>query len=299
MNYWKVFCMKNSYPGLWQRWFKNQCVAVGWCAKWGYTLRGKSKGEKGGEKGWSEAKNALNKINNGDWILVQLAHNRVGRIGEVVRKQVGDNQWAPLVPPSREEPDGEMGRRILVRWDLTVGPSDAEMVVTLPPPSRLPMKVVRPTIRQLDPATFQLVRQAMKSEANWVSLLSQFEYERSHSDYIGTYPHRLEDGLQPYPSVKVREKVFSDRSRSDVLLIDQREKPVVVECKQGAPTLDHIGQLRHYMQQIQKETGKKTRGILVHGGARKLMEEVRQEIETDPQIEIVQYSLRVDFVACK
>ncbi len=290
MHYWKVFCMEDKYPGLWPRWFKNQCVAVGWYAKWGFTLEGKSP-----QKSWTEARNCLKRIQEGDVLVVQLAQNRIGRIGEVVRKNVGDDEWHPLVPPSREEVDGEMGRRILVRWDLTVGPFDPDLVVQLPLSSRLPSEVIRPTIRELDPKLFQSIRATMEDDTNWVSLLSYFEYERSLSDYIGTFPHHLEDGLQPYPSAKVREKVFRDGTRSDVLLIDRDGNPVVVECKQGSPTLADIGQLRRYRGLVEEETGREPRGILVHGGARKLRGEVLAEIEKDPKLEIVQYSLRVEF----
>jgi len=61
----------------------------------------------------------------------------------------------------------------------------------------------------------------------------------------------------------------------DVLLIDEHGTPVVVECKQDAPIVNHLKQLRAYMAQVQKDTGKLPRGILVHGGARKLRDEVR------------------------
>jgi len=60
-----------------------------------------------------------------------------------------------------------------------------------------------------------------------------------------------------------------------VLLIDEIETPVVVECKQGSPTLAHLKQLRAYMAKVQKDTGKLPRDILVHGGARKLRGKVR------------------------
>lgn len=232
MNHWKVFCEEDKYPGLWLRWFKNQCVAVGWPAQWGYTLEGNSP-----QKAWTEARNCIKRVQEGDFVVVQLRGNRVGRIGEVIRKNVRDEEWQPLVPPSKEEQYGEVGRRILVRWDLTVGPFDPDMVVELPPSARLPKRVIRPTIREIDSSTFRLITESMQDDANWVSLLSHFEYERSLSDYIGTFPHYLEDGLQPYPSAKVREKIFPDRTRSDVLLIDREGNPVVVECKQGSPTL--------------------------------------------------------------
>jgi hypothetical protein len=286
--------MEDKYPGLWPRWFKNQCVAVGWYAAWGYTLDGKSP-----HKSWTEARNCLKRVQEGDLLVVQLAHNRVGRVGEVVRKNVGDQEWQPLVPPNKEEVDGEMGRRVLVRWDLTVGPFDPDLVVELPPSARLPRDVIRPTIRELDPTTFQSIKTAMQDDANWVSLLSYFEYERSLSDYIGTFPHHLEDGLQPYPSAKVREKVFRDRTRLDVLLIDREGNPVVVECKQGSPVIADIDQLQGYRDRVQEETGREARGILVHGGSRNLRDDVRRRVETDPKLEVVQYSLGVQFARSK
>ena len=51
-----------------------------------------------------------------------LRGHRVGRLGEVTGTGIRDEEWNPLVPRSRGHPYGEMGRRILVRWDLTIGP---------------------------------------------------------------------------------------------------------------------------------------------------------------------------------
>lgn len=60
-----------------------------------------------------------------------------------------------------------------------------------------------------------------------------------------------------------------------------------------------IDQLRGYRKLVKEETGLTPRGILVHGGARKLRDEVREEIEKDPRLEIVQYSLGVQFARSK
>lgn len=79
---------------------------------------------------------------------------------------------------------------------------------------------------------------ATGDKRNWVPYSPHvFSEERSISDFLGTYPHHLEDGLQSYPSMKGREYVFGDNSRADVLLINHRGQPIVVECKQGPPTL--------------------------------------------------------------
>jgi hypothetical protein len=38
MTLWKVTCMEHRFPGMWQRWYKHQCVAVGWPPGLGYRL---------------------------------------------------------------------------------------------------------------------------------------------------------------------------------------------------------------------------------------------------------------------
>jgi len=137
----------------------------------------------------------------------------------------------------------------------------------------------------------------MNDPSNWIGLLS-FGYERALSDYIAAYPHRLEDGLLPHPDERVRERVFRDSSRSDVLLTDRDEKPVIVECKQGSPSLDDLKQIRRYMKRLKTETDRDSRGILVHGGARNLRPEIAQAARKHPKVDIVQYSLGVDFARC-
>ena len=96
----------------------------------------------------------------------------------------------------------------------------------------------------------------------------------------------------------MRERVFGDLSRLDVILIDRNNVPVIVECKQGHPTLDHIKQLRHYMSALRQETGHGPRGILVHGGARKLAPEIAAEAAKKPIVELVRYNVDIEFSPC-
>lgn len=293
MRLWKINCMEDRYPGMWQRWYRHQCVAVGWYSKQGYQLNGPSNGEN--EAGWKRARTALQQISVGDKIVVALRGHKVGRIGQVTDKAIADTDWEPLVPRSRDVPDGEMGRRILVRWDMTTGPDDREMVVRLPDDAQFTTGELRPTVSEIRSLTIARLARAMNDPSNWVGLLSHFDYERALSGYIAAYPHRLEDGLLPHPNERIRERVFKDLSRSDVLLLDRNEVPVVVECKQGQPTLSDVKQLRHYLSRLQDETGQKARGILVHGGARKLRREVQMAANAKPQVEIVQYKVDVEF----
>jgi RecB family endonuclease NucS len=144
------------------------------------------------------------------------------------------------------------------------------------------------------------MERAIQDERNWVSLVPGFASERALSEYISASSHLLEDGLVPYPSASARELVFPDRTRLDVLLLDPKQNIVIVECKQGSPTLQNIQQLRGYMRNAEKlrtglKIGKKIRGMLVHGGARKLSAEVRRENRRAPQIELVQFSVSVGF----
>jgi hypothetical protein len=258
----------------------------------GYYLNGKSRKS----AAWSRARKALQEVKAGDKIMVQLKGNRVGRIGEVVRLAVKDQEWDPLVPRSKREPVGEMGRRIIVRWDLVTGPVDSDLVVHLPPQARLPPGMLRPTLCRIPERLFKRIERAVADKSNWVQISAHvFPHEEAISDYLGSYPHHLEDGFQPYPSLRVREAVFSDRTRSDVLLIDRGENPVVIECKQGNPTLAHIDQLRGYIRKAARITGKKARGILIHGGASKLSADVRRHSLKRPRVEVIRYSIEVKF----
>jgi hypothetical protein len=296
MTLWKIHCMEDKYPGLWQQWYRHQCVAAGFAPFDGSPYRGCALHANTGGRDWRAARALLLRIAVGDFIVVALKGNRVARLGQVTEKHIDDDEWDPLVPQSRHLPHGQMGRRIWVRWDLTCGPDDRDLVVALPPGARLTGGELRPTIAEIRSRTVNDLRNSMNDPANWVGLLAHFKYERALSDYIAAYPHHLEDGLVPYPNSKVREKVFTDRKRLDVLLLDRQRHPVVVECKKGAPTTKDLGQLRGYMKSIQKETGDEyVRGILVHGGARNLRPEVVNAAVRAPQVEIVQYRLQVEF----
>jgi len=289
---WKVACQEDVYPGMWQRWYKNQCVAVGWAAVWDFKLNGPTRGG----RGWSAARNALKEMKPGDYVVVALHGHRVGRIGEITGKAIDDAQWNPLVPPGPGLEDGEMGRRIRVRWDLTVGPDNQDLVVQLPPGNTFTSGELRPTISRIQSVPMDRLIVEMNDPSNWVSLLGRFRYEKALSDYIANYPNHLEDGLLPHPNSKIRERVFKDRTRLDVLLIDRLNNPVIVEWKQHAPSVQDVKQLRHYMKLLKEETaGQAPRGILVHGGAPKLIAAVVTEAKREPIVEIVSYGLDVTF----
>jgi len=126
MNYWKVFCMEKSYPGLWYTWFRDQIAAIGWPPDNFHLEDGP------GAHGWGAARNYLQEVAAGDALAVQLNENRVGRLGTVTGKRIADSDWQPSVPVSTDLPMGEQGRRIEVRWDLSFGELSPQHVVQLP-----------------------------------------------------------------------------------------------------------------------------------------------------------------------
>ncbi len=285
-NLWVVNCQENDYPGMWQRWFINQCVAVGWPPGWGYQLDVQH-----ANRDWNTARKALLRMKIGDRVAVALRKLRVGRIGEITGKAVRDDEWNPLVPVGTDIEYGEMGRRILVRWDLTTGPENFDLVVRLP----RELNVYSISAVSSRSVSFEDVVNEMNNPSNWISLRGQFQYEKALSDYIANYPNRLEDGLFPHPNMRVRELVFTDRRRADVLLMDKNQRPVVVECKQHSPSIHDIQQLRGYMDRLTAETDETPRGILVHAGAPKLSPEVETAAMQEPCVEVVSYVLDVRF----
>ncbi len=297
MTLWKINCMEDKHPGMWQRWFRSQCVGVGWHAKWGYPISGEITASEHGAA-WTRARSAIKRIEVGDFIIVSLRGHRVGRLGEVTGKAINDHEWNPLVRETKQHPDGEMGRRIFVRWDLTVGPDDRDEVILLPEGRRFSSGELRPTIAEVKSQSLENLKEAMQDEANHESLLAHFDYEKALSGYIATYPHHLEDGLTVHPDLKIREKTYLDRTRSDVVLIDRQDRTVVVECKQGPPTVEAIQQLRRYLAHINKESDLIARGILVHGGSLKLHDDVIEAAAKLPRIQVIKHRLGVEFSLC-
>jgi hypothetical protein len=78
MKLWKIYAMEDDFPGLWQQWYRHQCVAVGFAPYWGLRLHGRTKDY----GGWRLARARLLKIGVGDFVVVALKGNRVSRPGK-------------------------------------------------------------------------------------------------------------------------------------------------------------------------------------------------------------------------
>jgi hypothetical protein len=293
MSYWKINCMADKYPGLWQTWFIQQTVAIGWPPPH-WKLIGGSRDL----AGWAKARAAAVRVKVGDSIIVQLSRGHVGRIGTVTAIRIADHEWKPTVPEDGEYPQGEMGRRFEVRWDLSTGPVAPSAIAKLPEDARFKGGNLRYTISPLSEMNFRAIELALADEANWTVLNSTFRLEKSLSDYIGSFPYLLSEGLRPYP--KAREYRFKDGTRIDVLLLDRQNDLVLVECKQDAPTVEHLDQVQHYVKNARSEivgtAKRKIRAILVHGGSRNVEPKVRKAAKA-LAIELVRASVVVDFAS--
>jgi len=248
-------------------------------------------------RGWVVVRNALTKIKPDDLIVVALPGRRVGRIGKVTRKFI--DRWEPMVVGYKRYKKGEeQGRRIHVRWEHEFGaPEATDLVAQLPDG----VDMGRGALNRVNQHKIKWFREVIKNPANWVRLVGLFGYERSLSEYIASYPYMLKSGLVPYtsqkiPVKKIREYVFEDGSRADVLLRDGEAKPVIVECKQGSPDEKAVLQVRRYIKRLKDKTGEQASGILVHGGARIVHEKVWIEAKKFPRVEIIHYDLKVDFM---
>lgn len=294
MHYWAVYCMEDSWPGLWRKWETLQVATVGWPAPhWNM------EGTGAGGREWSAVRKRLKLMGPGDGIVARLPRHRIGRVGHIMELKVTNEEWDPVVPKAPDMPMGQHGRRILVRWDFSIGPQLREYACTLPEHCRLSSGESRKTINELDQQRFGLFEDALRDEGNWTpAFASKFRYERALSDFIATFPERLQSDLRPYPMAKVRENAVVNRKRLDLLLIDDRQNPVVVECKQGSAAVGHLRQIREYMKAVQGITGKEPRGILVFGGSPNVPQNVIDVANQDPKVDLFAYLLDVTFTPC-
>lgn len=66
-RYWKAYCDEVKHPGLWKRWYLNQCVAVGWPPP-AHSYRD----DRAGGARWKRVKTSLGEMQPGDKMVVHL-----------------------------------------------------------------------------------------------------------------------------------------------------------------------------------------------------------------------------------
>ena len=282
--------MERRWPGLWAQWERRQVVSVGWPYP-AYRFDPGPRGKR--ERNWTEVQNRLREMSQGDMVVARLPGSRIGRIGEILRLAVTDSEWEPLIK-SPEFRYGEQGRQVHVRWDFTIGPLQSEYACRLPEESRLSSGKARKTISRLSSSEFDGLRNALADKANWAPAFGhRFKIEEALSDFISTFPGKLEPGLTPLISQRIRE-VSVDEGRIDVLLQDGEGTPVVVECKQLGASVGNLKQLQRYRKAVKGILKQEPRGMLVFGGAPSVSPDVRREAEK-LGIELVAHRVDVDF----
>ena len=87
-----IQCKEDWFPGMWQRWYKAQCAAVGWPLQ---KLDGPA------DRGWRQCRNRLKEMMPGDWIVVQLKGRRIGLIRLCRRRDFRPRHYCFLADDTR------------------------------------------------------------------------------------------------------------------------------------------------------------------------------------------------------
>ena len=168
-NFWIVICPVERMQGdlLWERWFEEKCVAVGFpppeCS---FDRPAGVGGWK--EKGWVFAKNRLTEMKVGDKVIAFAGNWRIGPVGTVTAIRVSDDEWNPTI--RREEllrthdrkgrPNSLVGRRIEVEWDTQ---TDGKLVA-IPADLRTKRPLARHTIERLSIERFTELRTVVSTK---------------------------------------------------------------------------------------------------------------------------------------
>src|SRR5258708_36729791 len=91
---WIVICPEPSIRGLWARWYRENCVAIGWGPP-NWSMEGQSDPSVGFIHGFHYARNCLRRIRPGDKVIPFLKEWRIGPVGTVREVRVRDDQFEP------------------------------------------------------------------------------------------------------------------------------------------------------------------------------------------------------------
>jgi hypothetical protein len=175
-SHWIVICPETYIPGgVWARWYRENCVAVGWPPpKWSFDSSNDGRAKATPFfTGWKYARTRLEKIRDGDKVIPFLLQWRVGPVGTVRHVKVTDAEWNPTVEGNNglgKEPT-ELGRRILVTWDQADMPPDGKCAL-VPPDQRTRGALATHTIEGLRAETFQRLCAVLANRSNWIDIPS-------------------------------------------------------------------------------------------------------------------------------
>lgn len=297
MKLWKFTCPEAEFPGIWHHWFELACV----CVDYPPQLKFRLKDSTTGREGWKRTTVILKTLEPEDYVVVMLDSHCVSRLGVVTEKKVNDEEWNPIIPMSKINPHGRLGRRIQVNWIEKSGPTNRYMAVSLPNGTHLTRSEIKLSPVLVRSRSLSDILSALNNRANWVSLHRHLEYDQAVLRSIRDDPQRLEFGLSPYPTMRFQKLQFASQSETAAVFVDKKATPVLVVCVQGVPSTTSLKKIRRKMSLLKSHLGVMPRGILVYGGARLYGEEykpVQSLIEQSldpPRVEIIHYTFDVGF----
>jgi hypothetical protein len=285
--YWIVICPEPLVRGgVWMRWYRESCVAVGW-----YPPTWSFEGQGDNTEGWAYARNRLKEIRVGDKVIPFLLKWRIGPVGTVREIKVKDTDWNPTVGKGDYAGSEEwgLGRRILVTWEQAGMPPNG-MIATVPADQRSGGRqpLARHTIEQLSVEQFKSLCSVLSAKENWDDITigpgssvndgsSETEVpppppspaalsllERDLQKFLSRNLDVIEKGLKPDPEYQLEEYSI-DVGRIDLLCKDSRGNWVIIELKADWAGDDAVGQILGYMSWAREHlpNGATVRGIIV------------------------------------
>lgn len=166
-SYWIVTCPEPKIRGgVWRRWYRENCVAVGWYPPtWSFDAQGED------TEGWPFARNRLKRMRAGDKVIPFLLKSRIGPVGTIRAINATDVDWNPTVEKGNyrgNEGHAALGRRILVTWEQAGMPPDGK-IATVPVTHRRNGRspLARHTIEELSDEQFLNFCSVLSAKENW------------------------------------------------------------------------------------------------------------------------------------
>lgn len=173
-SYWIVTCpveqvlqagSKSARDSLWDRWYTEKCVAVGWGPRRGLSLDGLTD-----DRAWVYARNRLREMQERDQVVPFLKDWRIGPVGTVVNFKIRDEEWEPTIQPHEaHDRKPHLGRRINVRWETGDMPPDGR-AASIPMHLRSRRALALHAIENLTSQRFQELCTILADPSNWTDV---------------------------------------------------------------------------------------------------------------------------------
>jgi hypothetical protein len=305
--HWIVICPEPSIRGgLWARWYRENCVAVGWSPP-SFYLEGEA-----ADLGWAFARTRLKQVRPGDKVIPFLLKWRIGPVGTVKDVKAADADWSATVQAGHAPwgEDEDLGRRILVSWEQDGMPPGGKVAIVPPNHRTGGGPLARHTIEQLNTEQYQNLCSVLSDPKNWLDLTSKEEQsdgeideaslpqphppdlsllERDLQKFVSRNLDVIERGLKADPGFQLEEYII-DVGRIDLLCKDAEGNWVVIELKADWAGDDAVGQILGYMNWVKENlpNGSTVRGIIV---CKNTTGRVKAAIKWVPRLSVRRFNL--------